>query len=502
MANQGWNQAPKYTDTTYVTRPELRRILQTNQIDWPWREISLYRQTNSREFSLKNILNKKFTLTCTQALEARYGQFESTLNGLLAGFNRFPLGSDEKTKAIRECKFQMLKTVAELEGKTISDVTLKAMLSGMYRENNPDHVAVLGYRDALDELMLNPDDGYDENFLASMLCHLQGTEELISFYRLSDHRSIYTAPIAGMNTRFDEAKSELIEPMMDNLWSFLQNDHARPFVKALTALYFIHYIKPFSAHNDAIAALLAKKIVAAEMHLGESGILIPFEIVLKKSKTFDDIDQEIQASGDITYFILYAMNMLRTAIEALLDGFVALRRTAIKTEVNAVPEEEIAPQPVTPKVVEMAPSPAPVPVPVAAEMPPEPQEPAEKTPEPEPVKETDLSVPPVVEKAPVLSGNIAAHTPKVSLTDREIKDAAKYILETNPNVRKTQAFFFASHCVTGHYYTIQDYKKATRCAYETARTSMDNLAREGYYRKLQIKNKYVYTPIKQGEQKK
>ena len=34
------------------------------------------------------------------------------------------------------------------------------------------------------------------------------------------------------------------------------------------------------------------------------------------------------------------------------------------------------------------------------------------------------------------------------------------------------------------------------CAYETARTSMDNLVSEGFYQKEMIKNKkYVYTPI-------
>ncbi len=85
------------------------------------------------------------------------------------------------------------------------------------------------------------------------------------------------------------------------------------------------------------------------------------------------------------------------------------------------------------------------------------------------------------------------------MSDKEIREYARYILETNPNIRKQQAFFYASHATLGRYYTIQDYKKATKCAYETARTSMDNLAAQGFYKKLQLKNKFVYTPIKQGE---
>jgi hypothetical protein len=89
--------------------------------------------------------------------------------------------------------------------------------------------------------------------------------------------------------------------------------------------------------------------------------------------------------------------------------------------------------------------------------------------------------------------------PTPMLSDHEMKEYARYIVETNPRVRKPQAVFFASHSALGRYYTIQDYKRTMRCAYETARTSMDNLAAEGFYQKLQIKNKFVYTPIKQGE---
>jgi predicted transcriptional regulator len=47
----------------------------------------------------------------------------------------------------------------------------------------------------------------------------------------------------------------------------------------------------------------------------------------------------------------------------------------------------------------------------------------------------------------------------------------------------------------GKFYTIQQFKKAEGVVYETARTSMDNLAKRGYYRREQVKNKFVYTPI-------
>ena len=39
------------------------------------------------------------------------------------------------------------------------------------------------------------------------------------------------------------------------------------------------------------------------------------------------------------------------------------------------------------------------------------------------------------------------------------------------------------------------FKKEEDVAYETARTSMDFLADSGFYKKSQIRNKFVYTPI-------
>ena len=99
------------------------------------------------------------------------------------------------------------------------------------------------------------------------------------------------------------------------------------------------------------------------------------------------------------------------------------------------------------------------------------------------------------------SGESALSIEENPLSEKEIKEYIQYLLETNPALNKNQASFLANHCTMGRYYTIQQFKKFTRCAYETARTSMDKLAQERYYSKLQVKNKFVYTPIKKGEAK-
>ena len=70
----------------------------------------------------------------------------------------------------------------------------------------------------------------------------------------------------------------------------------------------------------------------------------------------------------------------------------------------------------------------------------------------------------------------------------------RHLLELDVRLKKGQAYFYARHCSLGMYYTIDQYKKAVKCVYETARTSMDQLAEFGYYEKKLVGKKFVYTP--------
>ncbi|HOA11141.1 MAG TPA: hypothetical protein PKO14_01810, partial [Bacilli bacterium] len=72
------------------------------------------------------------------------------------------------------------------------------------------------------------------------------------------------------------------------------------------------------------------------------------------------------------------------------------------------------------------------------------------------------------------------------------------IRESDPSLSRAQAYFYARHCTMGKYYSINDFKEVTGCAYETARTSMEHLANSGYYRKEKFKNKFIYTPTRKA----
>ena len=101
----------------------------------------------------------------------------------------------------------------------------------------------------------------------------------------------------------------------------------------------------------------------------------------------------------------------------------------------------------------------------------------------------------VEEKEPDITGLAIAYLPPV-LDEKALKRLEEDLLESDPELKRGQAKFYARHCTMGKRYTIQQFKKEINCAYETARTSMDGLVELGYYRQEMVKNKKVYTPIK------
>ena len=92
--------------------------------------------------------------------------------------------------------------------------------------------------------------------------------------------------------------------------------------------------------------------------------------------------------------------------------------------------------------------------------------------------------------------DIALPKVPVGLSEEDAQKIETHLREMDPSLSKLEAYFYARHCTIGKYYTISQFKEATSCAYETARTSMDHLANSSYYRKEKFKNKFLYTPIK------
>ncbi len=491
----------KYTDENYVTKQGFFAALGSSLVEKLWDNVVSYRLSYSARTRLRTISQLPFTLTLTDALKAKFNAFESKLHAVRAELESLESMPEEHTKAERACLLQSLRLAAELENVKLTEPTLRAMLSDIYRGGNEEQTVIVGYRDVLQQKTATaiPD---CETFFADVYSAISGTEELVTFYRVND--ATVNQGRAGEYAKFND-----IESLEANLEEFVFSDPLPPFLKAFMAMYFVDYVQPFASHNPLLGVALAKKLLS-QGSLGKFAFLLPLEKVFLKNPKLGALFEETAKTGDFTYVMLGMIDTLNPAVEAMLNDIVKIRTDALKREFRGAPHEEEVPIAEAPSPVDSPAPIAPSPVPVApAPMPvrePEPETrpapeviPVSNDPLPQeaPKKRAPMEEVPILESFPEGARN--AFGPRVSLSDKEVKMAARYIVETHPDISKQQALFFASHCTAGRYYTIQDYKRTMKVAYETARTSMDRLAMAKLYTKLRIKNKYVYTLRKAGE---
>ena len=476
-----------YTDERYLNRRELSRALNTTFIDSFWQEQEEYRKQYRYPLPINLINRTQIYITLTPIIKDKITMFENKIDNTLRLYRA--LDDDAKYEVRKGVFFSWLRAIAVYQGVNISDISVRALLNGTYREENTAHTPVIHYLHTLDHYLgeerILPS---DDNFLADAFTYLLGVPELTKFYREEGPSSYRpTSIINGYD--YDKAPARDIEDMMENLFGTLRKGD-NLLINSLTALFYVSYIQPFDDLNYPLSILLAKNVYAS----GSSGVaafMLPLETLLGDHAVMESI-KECKKEGDLTYFILSCMNVMNRLLDFLKDQIQQARLTHYKEEYRTLsPEEEARAEEIKPA-------------------------PAEPLPEPEPPKKEEV---PVIEKkepknALKPSGYITPEemmetsapayrigVPANTLSDKEVKEYVRYLLETNPSLNRKQSSFLANHCTPGRYYTIQQYKSFCRCAYETARTSMDHLASEGYYEKLQVKNKFVYRPATKGEKK-
>jgi len=244
---------------------------------------------------------------------------------------------------------------------------------------------------------------------------------------------------------------------MNTLYDFLLDSSVSSLVKASTAYYYINFVKPFDSFNEEIALLTFKTILAND-DKEEIIYLINFEKFLNKKKEFLSEFKEADRTGDLTYTLIRAMEVSSESITEFLDDCTLTKNTFLRQEhIEGLKDESNNNQ----TLVKQAEN-----------------------------NEKQVSI------IKEVVGNVAIPNIEAGLEEKDAIKYEKYLLMKNPLLKKSQAHFFARHCTIGCYYTIQMFKKSERVVYETARTSMESLTELGYYQKQQIKNKFVYTPIK------
>ena len=289
------------------------------------------------------------------------------------------------------------------------------------------------------------------------LCAYQNTLEYFKNHEVNINKELLLA-INGM------VAGESYEDSLKNYFRSSEIDTPHYFQK--NYIYF-DYIKPFDYQLEETSSILAKVLLSKGFE--DAGFLMLTEgIGFDHQEEIRKVKKIVQETGDLTYFVVYYLDVIDSDLDTLMDLIEEVKIQFVKEEQYKIDE------------------------PIMEEK----------------KEEIVEEVKPIVKKIPsfiydeenipknlVSQGEVALPVFPTGVEKNAIGSIVQNLMEIYPYLKKTQAHFYALHCTIGKHYTIAQFKKEEDVAYETARTSMDFLADSGFYKKSQIRNKFVYTPI-------
>jgi len=449
------NIAKRFTEEMYAKKEDVRRELNTSLVDPFWESIKNYRSGFSKYFNLFSVSSTKYFVCNVYNIVENTNNTLSKLGKCLTTYMNLDNDIKEAVKA-RSHK-NLIKSVGRFYKEEISDEFASTIINGNVS-------SLQGLSDAkqktsnyfeIYKTITNNKHVIDIDYLLSLYVKFSHNNNLSSLYRNFDFRF---NTFSVINTEHNGAPYTRIERLMNIFYTFLLDTSISPFVKASTAYYYINYIKPFDSYNEEIALLTFETILAND-DKEEICYLLNFERFLNKKTEFNSEFKEADRTGDITYTLIKCIDFSSEVINDFLDDCTLIKNEFLNQEhINGLKETHETN--VNPSTIN--------------------------------TYETPKEITPVKR----VVGNIAIPNIESGLEEKDAIKYEKYLLMKNPLLKKSQAHFFARHCTIGCFYTIQMFKKSERVVYETARTSMESLTELGYYQKKQIKNKFVYTPIK------
>ena len=488
----GNDYAMRFTEDKYATKLEVARELKVSSVDPFWSNILSYRSHFYHYLTIKTI-EKSMLLFCgCPAINGLVNNIEVKLIRVNREYAMVTPNSKQYKNINYAFKKEIVNLLNEFEQLAVGDDFVESVLRHEVVSAIPNNMLLVNYLDALNYIKRSYVNPIDEDFLAELYAKLLGTEELVTFYRSSEDRNPENRVL--IDRIYTSAPVNLIDSMMDSLFSFISSSALSASLKAVITFFYINFVKPFDKYSEEMAVLMAKAVLAHES-FGDAIVDLPFErLLLLPKEEAARIYVEVQKTADITYFVDYAYRYLNKYCDAYLDTIANAKVTEMRDDFYRVDEEK--------EIEEVAEDQGKVEtVDLFAEQ----EEEAEAAPaptietKPEPVQEAPA---PVVEtpkkktvKVTYVQEELAVAYIPVALDEKQAVLLEQDLLERDPELKKGEAKFYARHCTKGKKYTIAQYKKSLRCAYETARTAMDHLAELLYYRKDKVKNKYVYIPI-------
>ena len=238
----------------------------------------------------------------------------------------------------------------------------------------------------------------------------------------------------------------LIDPkeiplFLNNLIAFLKDENLSYIIRAIGLVYALFSLRPFKYLNEETCSLLAKSFLVSSP-LSAIGYLLDFEsICFSKSESVFKKAKECENTLELSYFVDMVLPFFEREEKNISEKINFLLKEE-KEKANALESNEEIKYEIE--------------------------------------RKTSLPFFPTNDK-------------------NQPSEIVKKLKELYPSLKEKQAHFFATHCTIGLFYTISQFQKEENTVYETARTSMDELARLGLYLKTKVNKKFVYAPVPKND---
>ena len=475
--------AVRFTEDKYATKNEVSRELKISVIDGVWDKILSYRAPFCHYLAIRGTDKNQLRVCLCPTISSSLNTVEAKLLRIVSDANKLDSVNSDKQYFRQSYLIKNLQNIA-LANLAVSDEEhVRRVILGTSSD-----VALANYLNGIRYVEAKFSNPINDDFLADLFSKVTGNDELTSFYRTKELED--SGANVVISRVYKSAPSHMIEPMMDSLFNFVEKNNVSPLCRALISYYYIQFVKPFDKFNNEISILFSKAVLA-HYSIGDFAVYIPFETLLNENETeMEKIFHDVQTSSDVTYFLTFALKFIGKEFDKMLDSLAEYSTKVIKNDFYQLDEEVVKEEKVEEEITfepvkeEEKPAPAPIvkpaPTPVVNEVKEE--------------KKVAVQSAPIIEKP---AGLAVSYIPE-ELDEKTATRLERHLLELDVRLSKGQAHFYARHCTLGMYYTIDQYKKAIKCVYETARTSMDKLVEFGYYEKTLAGKKFVYTPVKRN----
>ncbi len=432
-----------FSETVYATKEEVKARYNLENIDPIYEKVLRYRSFYDAETEIRNDQNWAYKICLTRSFSSLAYHFQEECMEQLIRYSQ--LKDDLKKEFFLRRKTFFLARLAYKNHIGVQDSTLRNLIQGKI-ENIPSLFYPLkAYLDALNYALRLESLSLDSIEKINAILSGDNKENPNVVYRKNDSKDVLSS-LKCVSTK-------KIPEMMNQFLAFLKQEEIPNILKALTIPYFFLSVRPFEYCNEETAALLSKAFLY-QNHLSTIGFSLDFEsICFTSSKAFFEKLKISEESLDLTYtllrfipFEIQSLGQIKESLNELLIENVDLKKESVEKKIEGLQPNDI------------------------------------------PVKsfQEDLAL-------PAFPRNDSSET---------IEARARKLREIYPFLKKRQAHFYAGHCTIGLNYSIEDFKKSENTVYETARTSMEDLANRGFYKKLLIGKKFVYTPLPSiGEEK-